>query len=136
MLAEFQKQLSQRLEEIKSQGLYKTERIVIPVREMVRLSMCVGCRADVLEIALRNRRLVFRKGARVATSRRCFARAQAERANRGTEKKEKAPVTQSRWLLTVIHNPVQGVFSHQYLARVPQDCVVINFVHPPLLWLS
>src|SRR3984893_3360667 len=28
MLAEFQKQLSQTLEEIKSQGLYKTERII------------------------------------------------------------------------------------------------------------
>ncbi len=28
MLAEFEKQLSQTLEEIKSQGLYKTERII------------------------------------------------------------------------------------------------------------
>jgi hypothetical protein len=46
----------------------------------------------------------------MAASRRCLARAQAERAKRGAEKKEKAPVTQWRWLLTVIHNPLQQVF--------------------------
>ena len=82
---------------------------------MVRFGVGVSRRPHVLEIVLRQRRLVFRKRGRVATSRRCFARAQAERANRGTEKKEKAPVTQSRWLLTVIHNPMQGVFSHNIL---------------------
>jgi hypothetical protein len=42
--------------------------------------------------------------------RRALARAQAERANRGAEKKDEAPVTQSRWLLTVIHNPMQEYF--------------------------
>jgi hypothetical protein len=60
-------------------------------------------------------------------SRRCLARAQAERANRGAEKKEKAPVTQWRWLLTVIHNPMQGIFSGQNLAGPPPGCGVINF---------
>jgi hypothetical protein len=41
---------------------------------------------------------------------RGLARAQNKRANRGTKKKEIRPVTQSRWLLTVIHNPMQEYF--------------------------
>jgi hypothetical protein len=41
--------------------------------------------------------------------RRSPTRAQEERAN-GAEKKKKAPVTQSRWLLTVIHNHMQEYF--------------------------
>jgi hypothetical protein len=39
-------------------------------------------------------------------------------------------------LLTVIHNPMQGIFSGQNFAGPPDDCVVINFVHPPVIWLS
>jgi hypothetical protein len=73
--------------------------------------MGVGGRADILEITLGQGRLVFGKRSHVCASRRCFARTQTERAKRGTEKKEKAPVTQWRWLLTVIHNPMQEVFS-------------------------
>jgi hypothetical protein len=76
--------------------------------------MGVGRRPHILEIALDQGRLVFRKRGGVARSRRCFARAQTERANRGAEKKEKAPVTQWRWLLTVIHNPMQGYFFGQH----------------------
>jgi hypothetical protein len=43
-------------------------------------------------------------------SRRSSARAQKEHANGGEEKMEKAPVTQTRWLLTVIHNHMQEYF--------------------------
>jgi hypothetical protein len=46
----------------------------------------------------------------VSASRRGLARAQKERANGGAQKKEIGPVTQSRWLLTVIHNHMQEYF--------------------------
>ena len=75
---------------------FTTERIVIPVREMIRLRVRVGRGAHILEIALYQRRLIPRERGRVASSRRSFARTQAKRANRGAEKKEKAPVTQLR----------------------------------------
>jgi hypothetical protein len=73
--------------------------------------MGVSSSADILEIAFRQGRLVFRKRGRVsARRRRGFARAQEERANSSAKKKEKAPVTQWRWLLTVIHNHMQEYF--------------------------
>jgi hypothetical protein len=77
---------------------------------MIRFGMRVSRRAHVLEIALYQRRFVSRQRSRVAMRRRALARAQAERANRGADKKDGAPVTQSRWLLTVIHNPMQEYF--------------------------
>ena len=77
---------------------------------MIRLRMRVGRGADILEIALRQGLLVFRKRGRVGARRRGLARAQEERANGSGKKKKKAPVTQSRWLLTVIHNPMQEYF--------------------------
>src|SRR5204863_279836 len=44
MLAEFDKQLSQTLEDIKSQGLFKTERIITtPQDALCRLSATDGC---------------------------------------------------------------------------------------------
>jgi hypothetical protein len=90
---------------------FPTERIVIPERKMVRLRVGVSRGADILEIALRQGRLVSRKRGRVrARRRRGLARAQEERANANAKKKEKAPVTQSRWLLTVIHNHMQEYF--------------------------
>ena len=73
-----------------------TERVVIPVREMVRLGMRVSRGPHVLEIALYQGVFVSRQRSRVGMSGRTLARAQAERANRGAEKKEKAPVTQLR----------------------------------------
>src|SRR5438270_7634837 len=89
---------------------FAAERIVISVRKMVGLGVRVSRRAHVLEIALRQRRLIFRKRTDMGTSRRSLARAQAEGAKRGAEKKEMAPVTQSRWLLTIIHNHMQEYF--------------------------
>src|SRR5437764_12114631 len=95
---------------------------------MVRFGMRVGRCPHILEITFRQRRLVFRQRRGVATSRRCFTRAQAEHANRGAEKKEKALVTQWRWLLTVIHNPLQGFFGdnilgspREYLLTLAED---------------
>jgi hypothetical protein len=88
------------------------KRSVIPVLEMVGLGMGVSRGADILEITLRQGRLIFRKrGGVSARRRRRLARAQEERANGSAKKKEKAPVTQLRWLLTVIHNHMQEYFS-------------------------
>ena len=89
---------------------FPTERIVIPVWEMIRLCMRVGRRANILEIALGQRRLVLRKRGRVSARRRGLARAQEKRAKGGAGKEEIGPVTQSRWLLTVIHNHMQEYF--------------------------
>lgn len=87
------------------------ERVFISKRPVVGFRVRVGRRANILEIALGQGRLVFRQRRRSRTSRRRFARAQEERAKRGAKKKEKAPVRQSRWLLTVIHNHMQEYFS-------------------------
>src|SRR6478735_1836166 len=71
--------------------------------------MRVSRGAYILEITFRQGRLVFRER-RCSSSGRRLARAQKERAKRGAEKKKKAPVTQWRWLLTVIHNHMQEYF--------------------------
>jgi hypothetical protein len=92
-----------------------TERILTSVGQMIRLRMRIRCRPHILKVALRQGRLVFGKGGRSGMSGRGLARAQNKRANRGTKKKEIRPVTQSRWLLTVIHNPMQEYFFNNNL---------------------
>jgi hypothetical protein len=89
---------------------FPAKRILIPIRQMVRVRVRVGRGPDILEIALRQRRFVFRKRGRVSSRRGGPARAQKEHAKSGAGEKEKGPVTQSRWLLTVIHNHMQEYF--------------------------
>src|SRR5438046_4948660 len=78
---------------------------------MIRLGVGISRGTDILEIPLRQGRLVFRQGRRPCQRRSGSASAQKKRTGGGTEKRKIFPVTQSKKLLTVIHNPTSGFFS-------------------------
>src|SRR4051794_3529034 len=107
--------------------------VLIAVRQMIGLGMGEGRRPDILEIPFRQGRLVFGQRRGSGAGRRCLTRAQAKR---GAKKKEIAPITQWRWLLTVIHNHMQGsFFGAANQISPPPRALVISFVDCYLIWL-
>jgi hypothetical protein len=79
--------------------------------------MGISGRADILKVALCQRRLVFRKSGRVPRGAGGLAGAKKKRADCETEKREMIPVTQRGELLTVIHNRTQEYFSGAFPDR-------------------